>query len=424
MKKTLTAVLSACMIISLLQFGADAKQKTKSTSKPKQQQQIELKVEKPQTINEVKKTTQEEKANLTAEQLTEQQSAKQQPVVIQDNKGSKKAKDIKKSDKVEKNINKEPEFMKEKVFYLKQCDNIKIAAELYTPKDFDKSKEYPAIIVVHPSGGVKEQTAGLYARKLAAKGFITLAYDAAYQGESGGEPHFLENPASRVEDVRSSVDYLTTLPFIDKDNIGVLGICAGGGYAFNAAETEMRIKAVATVSAFDLGRARRQGLGDSMTVEQQHQKLKEAAEQRTKEANGEPVKYSGYVPNSLEEIPENAPTMYRQGYEYYRTPLAQHPRSENKYIFSNYAQQAAFTAFDRPEFVSPRPVLFIVGEKAESAYFSKEAYDKALEPKEYVVIPNATHMEMYYKPEYVTPAVEKLAEFYGKYLGLNTEGDK
>lgn len=320
--------------------------------------------------------------------------------------------------------NTEGKIMKEKVHYNQRYSDIKIAGELYKPENFSESKKYPAIVVVHPAGGVKEQVAGLYAKKLAEKGFVTLAYDAAYQGESGGEPHYLENPASRVEDVRSAVDYLTTLPFVDKEHIGALGICAGGGYAFNAAETEMRIKAVATVSAFDLGRARRQGLGDSLTVEQQQQKLKEAAEQRTKEANGEPVKYSGYVPNSLEEIPENAPAMYRQGYEYYRTPLAQHPRSENKYIFSNYTQQAAFTAFDRPDFISPRPVLFIVGEKAESAYFSKEAYDKALEPKEYVVIPNATHMEMYYKPEYVTPAVEKLSEFYGKYLKSDEEGSK
>lgn len=320
--------------------------------------------------------------------------------------------------------NTEDKIMKEKVYYNQKYSDIKIAGELYKPENFDKNKKYPAIVVVHPAGGVKEQVAGLYAKKLSEKGFITLAYDAAYQGESGGEPHYLENPASRVEDVRSAVDYLSTLPFVDKEHIGALGICAGGGYAFNAAETEMRIKAVATVSAFDLGRARRQGLGDSLTVEQQQQKLKEAAEQRTKEANDEPVKYSGYVQNSLEEIPENAPAMYRQGYEYYRTPLAQHPRSENKYIFSNYAQQAAFTAFDRPEFLSPRPVLFIVGENAESAYFSKEAYDKALEPKEYVVIPNATHMEMYYKPEYVTPAVEKLTEFYGKYLSTDGGSEK
>ena len=314
--------------------------------------------------------------------------------------------------------------MKEKVHYSQRYSDIKIVGELYKPENFDRNKKYSAIVVVHPAGGVKEQVAGLYAKKLAQKGFVTLAYDAAYQGESGGKPHYLENPSSRVEDVRSAVDYLTTLPFVDKEHIGVLGICAGGGYAFNAAETEMRIKAVATVSAFDLGRARRQGLRDSLTLEQQHQKLKEAAEQRTKEANGEPIKYSSYVPNSEDEIPSNAPTMYRQGYEYYRTPIAQHPRSENKYIFSNYAQQAAFTAFDRPELISPRPILFIVGENAESAYFSKEAYNNALEPKEYVIIPKATHIEMYYKPEYVTPAVEKLSEFYGKYLELNAKGDK
>lgn len=306
---------------------------------------------------------------------------------------------------------------KEKVFYTQNYSNIKITGELYKPENFDINKKYPAIVVVHPAGGVKEQVAGLYAQRLAENGFVTLAFDAAYQGESEGTPHYLEKPSSRVEDVRSGVDYLTTLPFVDKDNIGVLGICAGGGYAFNATQTDMRIKAIATVSAFDLGRARRQGLNDSMSIEQQQKKLAEAAEQRTKELNGEPVKYNGYVPNSLEEIPENATTMYRQGYEYYRTPIAQHPRSENKYIFSNYAEQAAFTAFDHPELISPRPVMFIVGENAESAYFSKEAYDKiAGEKKEYVVIPNATHIEMYYKPEYVNQAVEKLTNFYSKNL--------
>ncbi|OLA78547.1 MAG: hypothetical protein BHW55_00905 [Candidatus Melainabacteria bacterium 35_41] len=312
--------------------------------------------------------------------------------------------------------NDEVKTMKEKVFYNQNYSNIKIAGELYKPDNFDVNKKYPAIVVVHPAGGVKEQVAGLYAKRLAEKGFVTLAFDAAYQGESGGEPHYLEKPSSRVEDVRSSVDYLTTLPFVDKDNIGVLGICAGGGYAFNAAQTEMRIKAVATVSAFDLGRARRQGLNDSLTIEQQQQKLNEAAIQRTKEVNGEPVKYNGYVPNSLEEIPENATTMYRQGYEYYRTPIAQHPRSENKYIFSNYAEQAAFTAFDHPELISPRPVMFIVGENAESAYFSKDAYDKITGEKEYIIIPNATHIEMYYKPEYVNQATEKLSKFYDKNL--------
>ena len=121
------------------------------------------------------------------------------------------------------------EAMKEKVFYNQKFNNVKLAGELYKPENFDSTKKYPAIIVVHPAGGVKEQVAGLYAKRLAENGFVTRAYDAAFQGESGGEPRFLENPSARVEDVRSSVDYLTTLPFVDKDNIGVLGICAGGG---------------------------------------------------------------------------------------------------------------------------------------------------------------------------------------------------
>lgn len=420
MKKTLTALLTACLFVSLTQFCVEAKQKAKTAPKTKQQQQIELKVEKPQNIKDLEQTTQAEPKKLT-EEKQQAQLAQQKVSSANDkkNKKDKKNKEIKKSEKV--SINAEPGFMKEKVFYLKQCDNIKIAAEIYVPKEFDKNKEYPAIIVVHPAGGVKEQTAGLYAQKLAEKGFVTLAYDAAYQGESGGEPRYVEDPASRVEDVRSAVDYLTTLPFVDKDNIGVLGICAGGGYAFNAAETEMRIKAVATVSAFDLGRARRQGLGDSIPEDQQKQKLQTVADQRTREVNGKAYKYVEYVPDSKREIPVNASAMYKEGYEYYKTSRGAHPRAVNKYLFTSLDKQMAFTAFDRPESISPRAVLFIVGGNAETAYFSKEAYDKAKDPKEYFVIPNASHVALYDQTEYVAPAVEKLAEFYSKYLSSHKE---
>ncbi len=307
--------------------------------------------------------------------------------------------------------------MKEKVSYPQTYTNIKLVAEVYKPADFNPAKKYPAIVVVHPAGGVKEQVAGLYAQKLAELGFITVAYDSAYQGESEGEPRFLENPSSRVDDVYSSVDYLTMLPYVDPNRIGALGICAGGGYAVHATETDMRIQAVATVSAFDLGRARRQGFGDTLSLEQQQAKLKDAAVQRNKELHGEPVKYNHYVPDSLAEIGSNASLSYKQGYEYYRTDIAKHPRSQNKYIFSNYAQQAAFTAFDRPELISPRPVLFIVGSNADSAYFSKDAFDKAREPKEYMVVDGATHIDMYYKTQYVEQAVKRLGEFYKKSLG-------
>ena len=420
MKKTLTALLTACLFVSLTQFCVEAKQKAKTAPKTKQQQQIELKVEKPQNIKNLEQTTQAEPKKLT-EEKQQAQLAQQKVSSANDkkNKKDKKNKEIKKSEKV--SINAEPGFMKEKVFYLKQCDNIKIAAEIYVPKEFDKNKEYPAIIVVHPAGGVKEQTAGLYAQKLAEKGFVTLAYDAAYQGESGGEPRYVEDPASRVEDVRSAVDYLTTLPFVDKDNIGVLGICAGGGYAFNAAETEMRIKDVATVSALDIARARRQGVGDSIPEDQQKQKLQTVADQRTREVNGKAYKYVEYVPDSKREIPVNASAMYKEGYEYYKTSRGAHPRAVNKYLFTSLDKQMAFTAFDRPESISPRAVLFIVGGNAETAYFSKEAYDKAKAPKEYFVIPNASHVALYDQTEYVAPAVEKLAEFYSKYLSSHKE---
>ncbi len=426
MKKTLTAALAACMLMSLVQFSASAKQK--APAKSKTQEQIELKIDSPAMKENFQNETEQKSAKPEQQEAIKPVTAAQTSTTdknvpkTEKSKAKKdKTKDAVKKEEQVKPVKQEAQYMKEKVFYLKQCDNIKIAAEIYVPKDFDKEREYPAIIVVPPSGGVKEQTAGLYAQKLAAKGFVTLAYDAAYQGESGGEPRYVEDPASRVEDVRSAVDYLTTLPFVDKDNIGVLGICSGGGYAFNAAETEMRIKAVATVSAFDLGRARRQGLGDTLTEDQQKQKLKNIAEQRTREVNGKSYKYVEYVPDSKKEIPSNASAMYKEGYEYYKTTRGAHPRAVNKYLYTSLDKQMAFTAFDKPESISPRAVMFIVGGNAETAYFSKEAYDKAQAPKEYFVIPNASHFGLFDKTEYIAPAVEKLGEFYSKYLSNHQE---
>lgn len=292
--------------------------------------------------------------------------------------------------------------------------NIAVAGNLYFPKNFDKSKKYPAILVGHPAGGVKEQTAGFYAGLLAEKGYITLAFDASYQGESGGYPRFLEDPAVRVEDFRAATDFLAIHASIDAKRIGVLGICAGGGFAINAAQTEQRLKAVATVSMVDLGQLRRDGL-NGVLKSQVQSRLAEVAQQRIKEANGESIRYNNYVPKSLEDIPVNAPVMYREGYEYYRVTHA-HDRAPNKYVFTSLDKLMNFTALDHVELIAPRPVLFIAGSKADSYYFAQETYDKVQAPKEIFSIEGASHMDLYHVTKYVDQVINKLTDFYGKNL--------
>jgi fermentation-respiration switch protein FrsA (DUF1100 family) len=294
--------------------------------------------------------------------------------------------------------------------------NITVVGNLFKPVGFDASKKYTAIVVTHPFGGVKEQTSGLYAKSLAERGFITLAYDASYQGESGGEPRLMEVPATRVEDIRCAVDFLSNHPQVDENRIGSLGICAGGGYAPNAAQTELRIKAVAAVSTFNLGAARREGVGGSISYEKRVKRLKEIGEQRTREARGEPIRLVPVVPDSADQFTESTPVLYREGYEYYRTPRAQHPNSPNRYVFTSLGLQMAFFLFEQIETISPRPILLIAGSKADTLYWSQEAYEKAKEPKELFIVPGASHIDMYDKPQFVTPAVAKLTDFFSQHL--------
>jgi len=294
--------------------------------------------------------------------------------------------------------------------------NITVVGNLYSPASFDKNRKYTALVMVHPHGGVKEQTAGLYAQKLAEQGFITLAYDASYWGESSGEPRNKEVPATRIEDISSAVDYLSTLPQLDINNIGVLGICAGGGYALNAAQIDSRIKAVATVSMFDLGDARREGVDKSTTLEQRMQRVQQMTEQRTKEARGEPMKYIPIVPESPAQFTDKTLTLYREGYEYYLTPRGQHPNANNRQVFTAGLAQLAFYPLAHMEVISPRPVLLIAGEKADTRFYSQLAYDKAKDPRELFIVPGATHIDLYDKPQFVSPAVARLKEFFEKNL--------
>lgn len=297
-----------------------------------------------------------------------------------------------------------------------QNNVITVVGNLYTPANFDKSKKYPTIVVVHPFGGVKEQTAGHYAQKLAEEGFIALAYDAAYQGESGGTPRFMEIPDMRVEDVSCAVDYLTTLSEVDENRIGAMGVCTGGAYAIKAAQRDYRIKAVAGVSTFDLGRARREGLNNSMSYEERVKRLEEVGKQRTLQARGEKIRLAAAIPDSPAQFTDKTPTLYKEGYEYYRTPRGQHPNAPARYVFTSLARQMDFFPYDQIDTISPRPVLFVAGSEADTLYYSEDGYNKAKEPRELFIIPGATHMDLYDKPQYVPIVVAKLTEFYGKSL--------
>ncbi|ULQ58477.1 alpha/beta hydrolase [Brucepastera parasyntrophica] len=292
--------------------------------------------------------------------------------------------------------------------------NIDVAGDLYIPKQIVRSARHPAIAVGHPFGGVKEQTSGLHAQKMAELGYITLAFDASFYGDSGGEPRHIEVPEIRVEDFSAAVDFLSNHPLVDPGRIGVIGICGGGGYSVSAAAIDHRIKAAATVSMYDMGRARRQGLGDVITYDQRMKTLDEIGEQRTREFRGEPRRDIVAIPEKLSPgDTENT----REFFDYYRTPRGYHPNlSPTGYSFTSLAPMMNFFPFVQIETISPRPLLFIVGERAVSAYFSEDAYSKAAEPKELFVVPGASHVDLYDVPQYMAVSIPKMDSFFKQYL--------
>lgn len=292
--------------------------------------------------------------------------------------------------------------------------NISLAGNLYLPTDYDPQKQYAAIIVGHPFGGVKEQTAGLHARLLSDLGYITLAFDASFQGESGGEPRGIESPEVRVEDFSAAVDFLSNYASVDAERIGVIGICGGGCYSVSAAQIDHRIKALATISMYDMGRARRQGVGDTQTYEQRMAILDEVGRQRTAEYGGAERKDIRALPTKVDET---TPEFARQFLDYYDNPArGQHPRSTGWYSYTSLAPMMNFFPFVQIETISPRPVLFIAGEKAVSRYFSEDAYNRAAEPKELFIVPGATHVDLYDQPQYLSQTLPKLDSFFKQYL--------
>jgi fermentation-respiration switch protein FrsA (DUF1100 family) len=296
-----------------------------------------------------------------------------------------------------------------------KLNGIEIAANVYTPANYDASKKYPAVVVAHPNGGVKEQASGLYAQRLAEAGYITIAADAAYQGASGGEPRHTDKPANRIEDIRGMADYITQYAGVDVNRLGVLGICGGGGYTLKAAQSDKRFKAVATLSMFNSGQVRRNGFQNSQ-VNTIQERLKQASEARAQEAAGGEIVYAGVGSITDEEIAKTPTDLYREGYEYYYRTHA-HPNSTFLYTRSSLLDLMTWDAATNMDLID-QPLLMIAGSKADTKYMTDEAFSRVTnaKSKELFLIDGATHIQSYWKPEYVEKAVNKLAGFYGKFL--------
>jgi fermentation-respiration switch protein FrsA (DUF1100 family) len=269
---------------------------------------------------------------------------------------------------------------------------ITLVADLYVPKQIDRSRRHAALVVGGPYGAVKEQAAGLYAQTLAERGFITIAHDPSYVGESGGQPHGTASSDALVEDFSAAVDFLGTLPFVDRERIGVIGVCGSGGFGLAAAEIDPRIKAVATVSMYDIGQAKRQGLAAELDESALRKTLADVAVQRWAEVDGAERTFVIGTPQALTAA---STAIDREFYDYYRTPRGQHPRATTAFSRTSDAQMTLFWSFARLNWISPRPVLFITGDQAHSRIFSEQAYTRASEPKELVVVPGAGHVDLY-----------------------------
>ena len=298
-------------------------------------------------------------------------------------------------------------------------DGLTLAGHLFVPEDGSSARR-PAIVIGHMMGGVKEQSPTIYAERLVKEGFVVLIFDAAHWGESEGEPRLLEIPHQRAEDVRAAVSFLTTRAEVDAERIGALGICASGGYVPFAAQTDHRIKAVATVSAVCIGRMFRFGVDGKQSEDAIQPMLDEAAADRNREAQGYAARAVQLVPPT-EEYAANFPvgSMFHEAYSYYCTPRGQHPRSVGKWVPRSMDRIAQYDSYETIYLISPRPLLMIAGTKADTAHFSSEAIEKAREPKELFMIEGATHMDLYDKDPYVQTAVEKLSGFFKKHLGAS-----
>ena len=297
-----------------------------------------------------------------------------------------------------------------------------VTGNLFVPKNLDRGTTHPAIIVGHPMGAVKEQSANLYAARMAERGLVTLSLDLSFWGESEGQPRNAVSPDIYAEDFSAAVDFLLTQPLVDRDRIGVLGICGSGSFVVSAAKIDPRMRAIATVSMYDMGSANRNGLRHSQSVEQRKQVIAAAAAQRVVEATGGEPKYTG---GTVHELTVETDPIQREFYDFYRTPrgeytppgqsplLTTHPTLSSNVKFMN------FYPFNDIETISPRPMLFITGDVAHSREFSEDAYRRAAEPKELVFVRGAGHVDLYDRVELIP--WDKLTAFFTQHLARRAQ---
>ncbi|MDM1293402.1 alpha/beta hydrolase [Sphingobacterium sp. N143] len=290
---------------------------------------------------------------------------------------------------------------------------ITLSAIINFPEGFDENKKYAVVVVSHPGGGVKEQAAGLYAKKLAEKGLIAIAYDASYQGESTGEPRQLENPYIRTEDVSAVVDYLTTLSYVDAEKIGAMGICAGAGYTANAAINDHRIKAVGMVSAVNIGSMFRNGWENNVQDADAMPYLLAGASARTNDAT-EGSQIMPLAPMKEEDAPNEE---LREAWEYYHTDRCQYPTAPGWATLRSLTQIITYDAYNKAEAFFTQPLLAIVGSVAGSAWMSDDLLKiAATSDKQKYVIEGANHMSLYDRENYVNEAISQLVPFFSEKL--------
>lgn len=295
-----------------------------------------------------------------------------------------------------------------------------IATDIHFPPGFDASKTYPTIIAAHPTGSCKAQTSGnVYGKALAEAGFVVAAFDASFQGESGGEPRSVEDPAFRVSDFSFVIDHLVTLPYVDADNIGVLAICGGAGYAVAATKIDRRIKALGTVAGSNVGRLMREGFSEYHPIAM----LEAVAAQRIAEARGGAEQINDLLPPSVDAAQQAGVTDIDvlEATDYYKTDRAQNPGALTSFNFARQAALADWDAYDRVEVLLTQPLMVVIGDKTgafASQRLSMELYGRAAsEDKQLVVVEGASHYDLYDRPEPTRVALENLVPFFRTHLG-------